>query len=218
MLKLSAFTVIDSFFQLGGVDLHTKYHFISLSNKYDRLTSTPNISTKDFIQNELSIGYTELITQQRHSPKRNTDNTNGNNKLNLWPEPTSSFINNINRSNDKNNNDTFLNLKLPLTPIVNKAKQSSKQNLKLKKCTMNIQTLRNQKEIHYKTPFTFRWTPISDTNEQQSPKTPLLQTSILDYVRIKCKVSIVSHYSMMNFNSFKSHTCCTSEKLSVLSS
>ncbi|RTG83914.1 ATP-dependent DNA helicase HFM1/MER3 [Schistosoma bovis] len=108
----------------GGVDLHTKYHFISLSNKYDRLTSTPNISTKDFIQNELSIGYTELITQQRHSPKRNTDNTNGNNKLNLWPEPTSSFINNINRSNDKNNNDTFLNLKLPLTPIVNKAKQS----------------------------------------------------------------------------------------------
>ncbi|CAH8504302.1 unnamed protein product [Schistosoma bovis] len=173
----------------GGVDLHTKYHFISLSNKYDRLTSTPNISTKDFIQNELSIGYTELITQQRHSPKRNTDNTNGNNKLNLWPEPTSSFINNINRSNDKNNNDTFLNLKLPLTPIFNKAKQSSKQNLKLKKCTMNIQTLRNQKEIHYKTPFTFRWTPISDTNEQQSPKTPLLQTSILDYVRSKCKDS-----------------------------
>ncbi|CAI2726107.1 unnamed protein product [Schistosoma spindalis] len=170
----------------GGVDLHTKYHFISLSNKYNRLTSTPNISTEDFIEKELSFGYTELITQQLHSPTRNIDNTN---KLNLWPEPTSSFINNINRSNDKNNDDTFLNLKLPLTPIVNKTKQSSNRNLKLKKCTMNIQTLRNQTELYYKTPFTFKWTPINDTNEQQSPKTPLIQTSMLDYMRSKCKDS-----------------------------
>uniref|UniRef100_A0A5K4F0T9 DNA 3'-5' helicase n=1 Tax=Schistosoma mansoni TaxID=6183 RepID=A0A5K4F0T9_SCHMA len=172
----------------GGVDLHTKYHFISLSNKYDRLTSTPNISTEDFIQKEISIGYTELITQQCQSPTRNIDSTNGNDKLNLWPEPTSSFINNINRSND-NNNDTFLNLKLPLTPIVNKTKQSSRQNLKLQKCTMNIQSLRNQTETHYKTPYKFRWTPTNSTNEQQSPKTPLIQTSMLDYMRSKCKDS-----------------------------
>ncbi|CAH8475985.1 unnamed protein product [Schistosoma turkestanicum] len=175
----------------GGVDLHTKYHFVSLSNRFGRRTSTPYTPSGNLIQKELSIGYTELITQQNQSVTGNVDNSN--NMLNLWPEPTLS-MNNINRASDidnNNNNDsTLLNLKLPLTPIVNKVKQSNKQNLKLnKKYRMNNQTVQNQTKIHYKSPLTFTWTPTNDMNEQQSSKTPLIQTSMLDYMQMKYKDS-----------------------------
>ncbi|TNN18148.1 putative ATP-dependent DNA helicase HFM1 [Schistosoma japonicum] len=173
----------------GGIDLHTKYHFISLSNINKRCTSTPYLSTEDSIQRELSIGYSELITHHDRSVVSNVENIN-NYKPNLWPEPTSLSLTNTNIINDNNKKaHTLLKLELPLTPIVNTTKMSSNQTLKSKKCKLDIQNLQNQTKTCSKTPFTFTWTPKYDISNKWLTNTPVKQTSLLDYIHTKCKDS-----------------------------
>ncbi|KAK4469622.1 hypothetical protein MN116_007156 [Schistosoma mekongi] len=172
----------------GGIDLHTKYHFISLSNINKRCTSTPYLSTEGPIQKELSIGYSELITHHNQSVASNVENIN-NYEPNLWPEPTSS-LNNTNIINDNNKKaHNLLKLELPLTPIVNTKKMPSNQTLKSRKCKIDIQTLQNQTKTRYKTPLTFTWTPKDNISYQWLPNTPVIQTSLLDNIHTQYKDS-----------------------------
>ncbi|VDQ03755.1 unnamed protein product, partial [Trichobilharzia regenti] len=155
-------------------------------------------------EKELSIGYTELKTQNNSSTVntwKNINNNNNNNnsahphdKFNLWPAPVSqpSHIIHPFYSNGSNKLD---DLELPFTPVANK-KMSVHQNENAKKRKMNIQSFQNKMQSKYAGQCSFKWTPTCqidkgtpNTMTEKSMNTPLVQRSMLDYLKINNKIS-----------------------------
>ncbi|CAH8504222.1 unnamed protein product [Heterobilharzia americana] len=188
----------------GGIDLHTKYHFITLSNKCGNSDSSSSVSKMGINEKELSIGFTEIMRQCDLSTGNNSNNLNGynnnndsnSNKFNLWPTPIMSSKNETylldNQNGDRIENDnsnTLTDLTLPLIPLVNKQK-SLHQSFKLKKCRVNIESFPSKMKSNYSRPCTFTWTPTNQADKQSSTSTtPLIQKSMLDYLETNYRYS-----------------------------
>nr|CAH8838569.1 unnamed protein product [Trichobilharzia regenti] len=203
--KLNPISISLCSLHYGGVDLHTKYHFISMSEMHNHINPSSELFNKEIsTEKELSIGYTELKTQNNSSTVntwKNINNNNNNNnsahphdKFNLWPAPVSqpSHIIHPFYSNGSNKLD---DLELPFTPVANK-KMSVHQNENAKKRKMNIQSFQNKMQSKYAGQCSFKWTPTCqidkgtpNTMTEKSMNTPLVQRSMLDYLKINNKIS-----------------------------